>query len=279
LYQYNYQKFRLSAACNPIVKYGWIMSGSGTMDQTVPDLLIPDGFPEIIFVLKGGYTKNLIDQPNSPILIKKSCVIGLQTSSVLASKIIGTRLIGLKLRPLGLHLLTDGNVSGTLNNNLDFEHFNLNWLQDIELKLKKLDDISQITSLLSLAISEQIKAVKHTTPESLTTKNIIQDITLNKGLIKVGELAERHFKSIRQIQRYFKSYLDTTPKVYIQIIRFKNFYKQTVLDLAPTDYLDHGYFDQNHFIKDFKAKLGITPKYTEHPEFQRLNEIARQSKS
>ena len=59
--------------------------------------------------------------------------------------------------------------------------------------------------------------------------------------------------SVRQLRRLFEFYIGDTPKEFSRIVRF-----QKTLQ-APEDYLNSGYYDQAHFIKEFKNLYGLTP--------------------
>lgn len=59
--------------------------------------------------------------------------------------------------------------------------------------------------------------------------------------------------SIRQLRRLFEFYIGDTPKEFSRVVRF-----QKTLQ-APEDYLNMGYYDQAHFIKEFKNLYGLTP--------------------
>ena len=68
--------------------------------------------------------------------------------------------------------------------------------------------------------------------------------------------------SPRQLRRLFDFYIGDTPKTFSRVIRFQN-----ILAAKPSRqslkenhlFLDAGYFDQAHFIKDFKSFYGETP--------------------
>ena len=68
--------------------------------------------------------------------------------------------------------------------------------------------------------------------------------------------------SPRQMRRLFNYYIGTSPKVFSKVVRF-----QTILNAKPSVqslrnskiFYDIGFYDQAHFIKDFKALYGITP--------------------
>ncbi|HEU4472813.1 MAG TPA: helix-turn-helix domain-containing protein [Flavisolibacter sp.] len=68
--------------------------------------------------------------------------------------------------------------------------------------------------------------------------------------------------SPRQLRRYFEFYVGDSAKTFSQVVRF-----QHILHARPSAqslkqnkiYYDLGYFDQAHFIKEFKNFYGLTP--------------------
>jgi AraC-like DNA-binding protein len=69
--------------------------------------------------------------------------------------------------------------------------------------------------------------------------------------------------SKREVQRKFKQYIGISPNVYQRIIKLNKIKAQlsngafeNLTQLA----LDNGYFDQAHFIRDFKYFMKLTPK-------------------
>ncbi|MEM6633013.1 MAG: helix-turn-helix domain-containing protein, partial [Bacteroidota bacterium] len=68
--------------------------------------------------------------------------------------------------------------------------------------------------------------------------------------------------SPRQLRRYFQFYIGDSPKSFCKIVRF-----QTLLKAKPSReslrknklFFDLGYYDQAHFVKEFKHLYGKTP--------------------
>jgi AraC-like DNA-binding protein len=68
--------------------------------------------------------------------------------------------------------------------------------------------------------------------------------------------------SQRQLRRYFEYYVGDTAKTFSQVVRFQN-----ILNAEPSTqslrqnkiFFDLGYYDQAHFIKEFKNFYGVTP--------------------
>jgi len=91
----------------------------------------------------------------------------------------------------------------------------------------------------------------------------IQFIRQNKGQISALTLSDKLSTTTKSLERKFSGYLGKTPKQFIKLIRFQ----ETLLDLGNnkdinlTEYAyRNGYFDQSHFIRDFKSYSGYTPK-------------------
>lgn len=97
-----------------------------------------------------------------------------------------------------------------------------------------------------------------------TDKLIVEAVKLiyqSKGTIRIRELNEKLFISQSPFEKRFRKVVGTTPKKFASIVRFN-----TVLDnLNETKTLteicyQNNFFDQAHFIKDFKQFTGDTPE-------------------
>lgn len=87
----------------------------------------------------------------------------------------------------------------------------------------------------------------------------IKDFTDNS----IDEIANQFQISRKQLERKFASSLGTSPKVFSRTCRFlslcHNLKHYEGRNLSEFTY-ECGYFDQSHFIKEFKAYSGFTPK-------------------
>jgi len=103
-------------------------------------------------------------------------------------------------------------------------------------------------------------------PERDTTvraiNGVIAAIMADRTLTTVDALAGRLGLSTRTLQRLFRYYVGVSPKWVIQRYRLheaaERLAASEILDW-PALALDLGYFDQAHFINDFKAIVGNTP--------------------
>lgn len=68
--------------------------------------------------------------------------------------------------------------------------------------------------------------------------------------------------SPRQLRRLFDFYIGDTPKVFSRVVRFQNVLKAKPSQRSLREnklFFDVGYYDQAHFIKEFKNFYGVTP--------------------
>lgn len=89
----------------------------------------------------------------------------------------------------------------------------------------------------------------------------LQLILKKQGMIDIGSDLQTGISS-RQLRRLFDFYVGDTPKTFSQVVRFQN-----ILRAKPSSqslrqnklFFDAGYYDQAHFIKEFKNFYGVTP--------------------
>jgi AraC-like DNA-binding protein len=68
--------------------------------------------------------------------------------------------------------------------------------------------------------------------------------------------------SSRKCERLFNTYYGLTPRKVLSIVRFQKNLSLLLTNKSDTAFIseDVTYYDQLHFIKDYKRQLGITPK-------------------
>jgi len=266
-------KYTLEKELQKYVKYAWIMKAYEAKSKQ--DLLIPDGYPEIIFVKKGAYHKEYLDQNSTSITINNSCIIGIQTQSVLASRRNNCHLVGLKLQPVGAYTLFGENLKNISPINKPLNEFGVEWLGHLDEKIQNCEGDESIIKLLAETLLHQIDKLENDQLNELAASFLATILNI-KGQISVQELAKQHCLSIRHFQRKFKGFFGISPKKFLNIIRFKHLYKSSTLQQKlPANFLEYGYYDQMHFIKDFQKKLGVNPSKSVEKAFLQMNKMAQ----
>ena len=88
----------------------------------------------------------------------------------------------------------------------------------------------------------------------------IQLIKQQNGTIRIKDLADSLHISQDPFEKRFRTLVGATPKQYASIIRLRNLISNyaSYSSLTEASY-EAGYFDQSHFIKDFRMFTGQTP--------------------
>ena len=106
-------------------------------------------------------------------------------------------------------------------------------------------------------------------------RSTVETILAGKGRLSVDELSKRININRRQLERKFTSTIGLSPKQLSKTIRLQAAIKMLLnKKYASLTTLAHAgeYYDQSHFIKDFKEFTGLTPKefYGGHLEMSSL---------
>lgn len=100
----------------------------------------------------------------------------------------------------------------------------------------------------------------HRLTEDDRVMHALQLILKNKGHIQLQQLNTG--LSPRQLRRLFHFYLGESAKTFSKVVRFQQFLQAKPSRQALQQeklFYDVGYYDQAHFIKDFKHFYGVTP--------------------
>ena len=98
--------------------------------------------------------------------------------------------------------------------------------------------------------------------EGREANRIVELCRTTPDITRVGQLSERVGRSVRALERSFRFHVGLAPKAIIRRFRIQ----EAASRLAAGEATDLaalaqtlGYFDQPHFIKDFKSQIGRTP--------------------
>lgn len=125
-----------------------------------------------------------------------------------------------------------------------------------------------------IALVEDFLRVRLPEPDEnvIAINQIVDCIMTDRTITKVDDLVSRVHWSKRTLQRLFYDYVGVSPKWVIQRYRLHDAAEALTDEPAP-DWaklaLELGYFDQAHFIKDFRTTVGKTP--TEYARMLTVN--------
>ncbi len=155
--------------------------------------------------------------------------------------------------------------TSVLFSELNDNYFSVQNLWEIKGKnlINKIENTSGIRNKIEVIESFLINRFnQYHRDENDKWDSIMDELYYNFDSNTIELLSQKACLSLRQFERNFKSQFGITAKEFQKITRFQNVVKKILLNKNP-DYLDiildNGYFDQSHFIKEFKSLTDKTP--------------------
>jgi AraC-like DNA-binding protein len=212
---------------------------------------------EMVFHYKGLFTELKDDGKSVP-----SFSAGIQTQSDQIKRFSiheSFGIFGVYFFPYTFSLLTRTSATGVVNSMMDLNTLFGREGSELEERMMLACDnherVAIITSFLELRLSLDMH-------ECNPIFSAIQHVMNVKGDIRVRQIADQFAFSERQFERKFKNYAGFSPKLFSRIVRFHaacSQYNTPYKSLAEIA-LDCGYYDQSHFIHEFKQFSGHHPK-------------------
>jgi AraC-like DNA-binding protein len=128
---------------------------------------------------------------------------------------------------------------------------------ELEERIMTAADNRARVSILAAFLSRRLESDKRELPPVFTSINRIIE---TRGLADVRALSSDFCLSHRQFERKFKEFSGFSPKLYSRIVRFGTTLKYYGSGRSLTDIAyECGYYDQSHFISDFREFSGYNP--------------------
>jgi AraC-like DNA-binding protein len=169
--------------------------------------------------------------------------------------------IGLVLHPLTTYYLFHKPGSYFLNKWCNFQNaipieINKDLHKALLVCKSSNDRIETLLEFLKLLLKTKL-------PEIIWLETAIIKIYSLGGNITQEELTDQVDISLRHFRRKFKEVIGVSPKYFCKVIQLNTVFE--MLNTSNTDRLHHlaldcGYYDQAHFINDFKKMIGSSPR-------------------
>lgn len=168
---------------------------------------------------------------------------------------IGTVLV--YFTEIGFTHFASSPANELFNLSLSLDHiFDKASINEAEEKLSFATTDKQRIEIVEQFLLSQLKDIQ-------TDKLIVEAVKLiyqSKGTIRIKELNEKLFISQSPFEKRFRKVVGTTPKKFTSIVRFNTVLNSLDATKSLTELCyENGFFDQAHFIKDFKQFTGDTP--------------------
>jgi AraC-like DNA-binding protein len=177
----------------------------------------------------------------------------------------GTKIMVVQFKPGGMFKLFHLPAFHFINRSRDAEQFLGKQIQEIGRQLAECS-LSEKIELMDLWLTRHLQTQKK------TNRNIdeaIRMIERRKGNISIKELEQATFTTKRTLERHFQKQVGLQPKTFSRLVRFNGVIRfvESNLNIKWRQLADaFGYYDQSHFIHDFKSLTGRLPQ--DYPAWQ-----------
>lgn len=252
-----FQTFIPPTTLRAYVRFFWVLEGELEKGKSYVHRTLADGCPELLFHYKGRFDKIGTDGKTD-----KSFISGIHGQSQQFGRFIIDQsfgIFGVYLYPFTvpeLFGIPATEVSGQMPDLYSFLGREGNVLEE---RIMLANDNAERIEIVAHFLEQRLRKISHAVPGAFRA---IYDIIQTRGLVSVGALSDKYCLSVRQFERKFKASAGFSPKLYTRIIRFSaavNEYRNKEKLLTEIAH-DCGYYDQSHFIHDFKQFSGFHPK-------------------
>lgn len=168
------------------------------------------------------------------------------------------RLLNVRFRPNAIYPLTRTPMQTAFNNQVPLAEI---ISDDMSLLYEKLAEGFSTDDSIELVEAFLIKHYREISRHH-RLEFALALIERHRGLISVQNLREQLQVSYKSLDRWFLNYIGLTPKRFTQLTRFKNILQELDSQTDP-DWMqfvsDYNFFDQAHFIKEFRQFAGVSP--------------------
>lgn len=143
-------------------------------------------------------------------------------------------------------------------------------IHDLSAALLKAGNLNERIRLLDTFLLRQV----HKNMPDPVLVQAVEQITAHEGLLPVQSLLKKLSVNERTLERKFRLYTGITPKHFSNIVRLnasaKRMLRMKTEDRFTGIAYQSGYYDQAHFIRDFRKYTGMTP----HQYHQEVHPLA-----
>lgn len=245
-----YKEFQPPAPLDEFIKCFWVLRKDYN-DDTPIERVLPDSYIEFILSFDSSY---FLKKPGD---VPDAFMIGL-LKEPLELRAAGTVLIlCVRFFPWGPISFFDFKPKETVNTGFDFD-----LPGELRSRLHQLLQAEEFDEAVREFGKFFLERYLRSSFDKKTVSAAAQILYREKGECRIEDVVKMCYTTKRTLERNFNDNLGMSPKSYALNVRFDKAKKAITHDpFIELTELAHeaGYYDQAHFIKDFKSFCGCTP--------------------
>lgn len=253
----HYEEIRPAERLAKLIKCFWVLE-SPSAPSPSQERILPDGCTEIVFHMGDPFAQHNSDgtTERQPLAL----LVGQMRRHLLIQPTGRVSVLGVRFWPGGAYpflLLPQDEIAGTVI------ALDAVWgAVTRELQSRIADAPTAAESVRQVETFFIARLNKFRRHDDAILK-AIASIFRSRGFLAVESLAENMGIGLRRLDRKFNTRVGLPPKMLCRIIRFQRVLRMLERSENGRDFvqvaLDCGYYDQSHFIKEFKAFAGKSP--------------------
>lgn len=254
----NYQTFQPSSDLESLISCYWTLEVPAE-SESQRQRIIPDGTIEMAFILGDDikrYTseKEFIMQP-------RAMVLGQTIEPFYIEPTGYVNTFAIRFYPYGFANFVTMPIKNLANKETPIELlFGEKTANKLKQKIIEAKNSRERIEIIENFLLEKLN--EKTTIDSIV-KTTIDALLATNGSASISTILKEDLSKRRQLERNFKKQIGVSPKQLGKVIRLQTALKMLLNKKAEnlTDIAyESKYFDQAHFIKDFREFTGINPK-------------------
>lgn len=220
-------------------------------------LIMPDGIVEVIFYYEPPF---FVWQDGIRKFQPEHAAVSMMKKHIEIESNGKTGFLAVRFFPWGAYHFFNEPVSNFLETTIDGVKL---WDDDsrkVIAEIKNNDSLETRLKTVELFLLDMLNKFQKKNREIDEAVKLIRH---TKGILSVDEVCAKTGFTKKQLERKFLPVVGTTPKIFARVCRFLNIChhldEQKGKSLTQLAY-ECGYYDQAHFINEFKEFSGFTPK-------------------
>lgn len=252
----NYLIYQPPARLQDFIKFFWVFETQASPINPYKHAATASGCAKLAFQYQGSME---IAQAQGK--YEKVFTTSLQAQTQRAQKFIASGKVGvfgIYFQPYALPYLFSVPAEALNNQHVEISSLLGRPGLDLEEQIMTAKTHPERVQMASAFFEKRLDAISVRHPGIIAS---IHHIIRLRGMVNMDELVQCNFLSQRQFERNFKAATGFSPKMFSRIVRFENcidLYLQGNASLTEIAYT-FGYYDQSHFIRDFKEFAGEHP--------------------
>jgi AraC-like DNA-binding protein len=253
-----YNTYTPSKPLEKYIKYYWTLENARAANPQGPERIFPDGCVELMFHYGDVFRKYLgakevYTQSRSFIHGQLKNFIEVEPTGK-----IGT--FSIRFTPAGLHHFLPINIDDITEHDVSVADL---WGRPGAILEEQIMEAPDAAKRIRIVENFLLKRLTVAQNSQDIISHCVCAISTSRGLVSIDKLSKDINIGKRHLERKFLNAVGLSPKLFTRIIRFQ--YALNVIDKMPQGTLtgvayDMGFYDQSHFIKDFREFTGLNPK-------------------